>query len=91
MVTVKVISDYYGILGVPRHADMEGIRRAYLRMAQAHHPDLSPADPDAVSKMSAINEAYATLSDSASRDAYDAQRVSITVHPYDRVTSHRVV
>ena len=83
MVTVKLISDYYGTLGVPRHTGLEGIRRAYLRKARMHHPDLSPGDPDAVSTMSAINQAYAALSDPARRDAYDSQRVSISYHPHN--------
>ena len=82
LVTLEAIQDYYLILGIPRHTNGEGVRRAYLRKARQYHPDLHPDDPDAVSKMQAVNVAYATLADAARRDRYDTQRVTIHVrHP----------
>ena len=65
--------DYYGILGVPRHTKPGGIRRAYVRKAWRHHPDIRPDDPNAVAVMTSINVAYRTLSDPVRRAAYDAQ------------------
>ena len=78
---MEAFPDYYGILGVPRYTKWDGIRRAYLRKARQHHPDLHPYDPEAGSRMSAINGAYATLSDPARRAQYDALRTRVVVHP----------
>ena len=78
---MEAFPDYYGILGVPRYTKWDGIRRAYLRKARQHHPDLHPYDPEAGPRMSAINGAYATLSDPVRRARYDALRTRIVVHP----------
>ena len=81
MATAKLFTDYYGILGVPRYTNTEGLRRAYVRKAWKHHPDLHPDDPDAPSAMSDINIAYATLSDPDQRSNYDSQRLKLHVGP----------
>ena len=72
--TVESLPDYYGILGVPRYTSHLGIRRAYLRLAREHHPDLNPDEPAAISQMSVINAAYATLSNPSRRADYDTRR-----------------
>ena len=79
LTTVKVNTDYYGILGVTRSIDEEGIRRAYVRRAWELHPDIHPDDPDAASRMSAVNEAYCILSDPARRAMYDAQHGTVRI------------
>ena len=71
---MESLPDYYGILGVPRYTSHFGIRRAYLRLAREHHPDLNPGEPEAISQMGVINTAYATLSDPARRADYDTLR-----------------
>lgn len=63
--------DYYEVLGVPREADADAIKKAYRRLARRYHPDVSK-EPDAAARMSAVNEAYAVLSDPERRAAYDA-------------------
>lgn len=62
--------DYYAILGVPRDADGEAIKKAYRKLARKYHPDVSKS-PDSESKFKEAAEAYATLKDAAKRAAYD--------------------
>jgi WD40 repeat protein len=62
---------FYDILGVGPVADPETIRRAYRRLAQKHHPDVSDS-PDAHENMARINEAFETLTDKNRREEYDA-------------------
>ncbi|MEM2576947.1 MAG: DnaJ domain-containing protein, partial [Candidatus Bathyarchaeia archaeon] len=53
--------DYYEILGVPRNATKEEIKRAYRKLALKYHPDVNKS-PDAEEKFKEISEAYAVLS-----------------------------
>ena len=62
--------DYYEILGVPRSASQDDIKKAYRKLARTHHPDMSKA-PDAEARFKELGEAYATLKDEAKRAAYD--------------------
>jgi molecular chaperone DnaJ len=60
--------DYYDILGVPRGASTEEIKKAYRRLANKYHPDKAGGDEK---KFKEINEAYQILSDPARRQEYD--------------------
>jgi len=63
-------ADLYAILGVARAATGAEIRRAYRKLALAHHPDRAgPASADAFAR---IAEAYHMLSNPTARTAYDA-------------------
>jgi molecular chaperone DnaJ len=60
--------DYYKILGVDKNATPEQLKKAYHKLAHQHHPDKSSGDTE---KFKEITEAYAVLSDSKKRTAYD--------------------
>ncbi len=63
--------DYYDILGVPRNAAAEEIKKAYRKAALQHHPDRNPNDKKAEDKFKEATEAYQVLSDSQKRQVYD--------------------
>jgi len=55
-----VHQDYYAILGVPRDADEQTIKRAFRKLAFEYHPDRNKA-PGAEERFKEISEAYAVL------------------------------
>jgi curved DNA-binding protein len=63
--------DYYKILGVPRTASADEIKRAYRKLAREFHPDKNKAK-GAEDKFKEINEANEVLSDAKKRQAYDS-------------------
>ena len=64
--------DYYRILGVPRNASDEEIKKAYRKLAMQYHPDRNPGkEPWANDKFKEINEAYGALGDPEKRRQYD--------------------
>lgn len=71
--TAAAANSYYSVLGVPRNADTDTIKKAYRKLALKHHPDKVPQaeQKSAEQKLKDINEAYATLSDPPKRRRYD--------------------
>lgn len=62
--------DYYEILGVPRNASKDDVKKAFRKLAREYHPDVSK-HTDAEAKFKEINEAYEVLSDEDKRSRYD--------------------
>ena len=65
--------DYYDILGVPRNASEDDIKKAYRKLAMKHHPDRNQGDKAkaAEEKFKEAKEAYEMLTDAQKRAAYD--------------------
>lgn len=62
--------DYYKIMGLPRDASAEDIKRAHRKLARQFHPDVSK-EKDAEVRFKEISEAYEVLRDPEKRTAYD--------------------
>src|SRR6202453_2368115 len=63
-------TDYYEVLGVPRDADQDAIRRDCGKLARQYHPDIN-SDSDAEDRFKELGEAYEVLSDPDKRERYD--------------------
>ena len=65
--------DYYDVLGVPKNATDEDIKKAYRKLAMKHHPDRNQGDGAKKSEdhFKEAKEAYEMLSDGQKRAAYD--------------------
>ncbi|MGH2650612.1 MAG: DnaJ domain-containing protein, partial [Actinomycetota bacterium] len=64
------IRDLYEILGIPRTATPDEIRKAYRRLARELHPD-SSGDPATEERFKEVTAAYEILSDPDKRERYD--------------------
>jgi len=63
--------DYYAVLGVPKTATPDEIRKAFRKLARQHHPDVAKDKKGAEGKFKEINEANEVLSDPEKRKRYD--------------------
>jgi curved DNA-binding protein len=63
--------DLYSVLGVPRDAPAEEIKRAYRRLAHKYHPDKNPGNAQAEEKFKEVTAAHEVLSDPRRRKLYD--------------------
>ena len=65
------MKDYYKVLGIPKNATAEEIKKKFRALARKHHPDVNKDDAGAEERFKEINEAYAVLSDPEKRQKYD--------------------
>lgn len=63
--------DYYAVLGVPKTATAEEIKKAYRKLAVQYHPDKNQGNKAAEEKFKEIAEAYNVLGDEQKRKEYD--------------------
>jgi molecular chaperone DnaJ len=63
--------DFYAVLGVPRTARTDDIRRAFRKLALEFHPDRNPGDPEADRRFREVAEAWDVLGDAEKRARYD--------------------
>lgn len=71
--------DYYKVLGIPKDATVDDIKKAYRKRALLHHPDRHSSAPDDIKreqekKFKELGEAYNILSDPKKRVRYDEGR-----------------
>ena len=72
------MDDPYAVLGVPRTASEDEIRRAYRKLAKKHHPDLNQGDARAEERFKAVSGAYDLLGDAEKRRRFDAGEIDAT-------------
>lgn len=74
--------DPYKVLGVPRTASEDEIRRAYRRLAKENHPDLNPSNKAASEeKLKVINAAFGIIGDEDKRRKFDAGMIDANGEP----------
>ena len=63
--------DYYEVLGVPKNASKDDVKKAYRKLAIQNHPDKNPGDKASEERFKEATEAYEVVSDDQKRAAYD--------------------
>ena len=72
------MSDPYSVLGMPKTASDDDIRKAFRKLAKKHHPDLNPGDKKAEATFKDITQANDILSDKEKRRRFDAGEIDAT-------------
>ena len=68
----KILKNLYEIMGVPKNASDDDIKKAYRNLARKYHPDLNPNDQEAADKFKEAAAAFEVLGNPQTRSEYDA-------------------
>ena len=68
---MQTTKDLYKLLGLPRGASRDDIRKAHRMLVRKYHPDANPQDPQAEERFKEIQQAYEVLSNEQKRREYD--------------------
>lgn len=79
--------DYYEVLGVPKDASEDQVKKAYRKLAVKYHPDKNEDDKTAEEKFREATEAYEVLKDTSKRQAYDGRGQRIHINLQDILRS----
>jgi curved DNA-binding protein CbpA len=74
---VRTTTDLYKLLGVPREATQDDIRKAHRELVRRYHPDANPGNHSSEENFREVQRAYEVLSDPETRREYD-KRLNIT-------------
>ena len=67
--------DPYEVLGVPRSAGSDDIRKAFRKLAKKHHPDANPGDKASEERFKQVSAAFDLLGDVDKRRKFDAGEI----------------
>jgi DnaJ-class molecular chaperone len=73
--------DPYTVLGVPKTASDEDIRRAFRKLAKESHPDLHPGNPAAAERFKKLASANDIIGDPVKRKQYDRGEIDAAGEP----------
>lgn len=73
--------DPYSVLGVPKSATEQDIKRAFRKLAKQYHPDQNANNPEAQSRFSEINQAYEIIGDKDKRQKFDRGEIDAEGKP----------
>ncbi|MDX2155465.1 MAG: DnaJ C-terminal domain-containing protein [Hyphomicrobiaceae bacterium] len=73
--------DPYSVLGLPRTASDDEIRRAFRRLAKELHPDVRPNDPVSAERFKKVSSAYEIIGDADKRQRYDRGEIDAAGEP----------
>lgn len=73
--------DPYEVIGVPKGADIEVVKKAYRKLARKLHPDLHPGDKPAEERFKEVAAAYDFLSDADKKARYDRGEIDASGQP----------
>jgi DnaJ-class molecular chaperone len=80
---VRTTTDLYKLLGVPREAPQDDIRKAHRELVRRYHPDANLGDHSSEEHFKEVQQAYEVLSDPEKRCEYD-KRLNIAARRTSR-------